>query len=332
LVKPNPKEFTMKKVLVLLFISSGMILSLHGQKVSDYSYRIDNGINVKIEFGWNHVWVSQTFEPLKAPDKVVLVPVVRTLGNLITGSSFKVFSGGKEVRIQDLKPGNCSLKESFKLSGKPGTISFTVDEITIKPQTKTTVSIVLYDYQISIEEKPESHGGQAAFTSKIERYKGNTEQNPSYGVMLLYEKGKRDKPLFPSDGKAIKTGTIKPGTYDALITLGSMERPQKVWLGNFALKPDITYNIAVNLNAGIIEYLGGNKDVKAFHLYPAGTSARQTGAPAPDKTLEIMKCEAQGSTSSCPPGTYDVLLDYSGKKYEWRKNIAVSTGSRAQVK
>lgn len=322
----------MKKFLFLLLINSAMIISLQGQTVSDYNYRLDNGINVRIESGWNHVWATQTFEPLKAPDKVVLVPTVRTLGNLTSGSSFKVYSGGKEVRIQDLKAGNCSLKESFKLSGKPGTISFTVNDVTIKPQTKTTISIILYDYQVSIEEKPESHNGQAAYTSKIERFKGNTEQNPSCGVILLYEKGKHEKPVFPADGKAVKTGTVKPGTYDALITLGAPDRPQKVWLENFTIKPDISYNIVTNLNAGIIEYLGGNKDVKTFHLYPAGTSSRQTGAPAPDKTLEIMKCEAQGTTSSCPPGTYDVLLDYSGKKYEWRKNIAVSTGSRAQVK
>ncbi|MDP4224410.1 MAG: hypothetical protein Q8868_13970 [Bacteroidota bacterium] len=322
----------MKKFILLLFINSAMIFSLHAQKVTDYTYRLDNGINVKIELGWNHVWASQTFEPLKPPDKVMLVPTVRTLGNLISGSSFKVYSGGKEVRIQDLKPGTCSLKESFKLTGKPGTISFTVDEVTIKPQTKTTLTIVVYDYQISMEEKPESHGGQAIFASKIERFKGNTEQNSSCGVVLFYEKGKHDKPVSPADGKAIKTGTIKPGTYDALITLGAADRPQKVWLENFTVKPDISYNITTNLNAGIIEYLGGNKDVKALHLYPAGTSARQTGTPAPDKTLEIMKCEAQGTTSPCPPGTYDVLLDYNGKKYEWRKNIAVSTGSRAQIK
>jgi hypothetical protein len=198
---------------------------------------------------------------------------------------------------------------------------------------KTTLSIVLYDYQISIEEKPESHNGQSAFVSKIERYKGNVEQNPTCGVLLFYSKGKHDKPVFPADGNAAKTGTVKPGTYDVLMTLGAPGHLQKIWLENFPVKPDLTYNITANLNAGVIEYLGANKDVKAFHLYPAGTAAKQTGTPAPDKNLEIMKCESQGTASSCPPGTYDVLLNYSnGKKYEWRKNIAVSTGSRSQVK
>ncbi len=323
----------MKNFIILLIINSAMIFSLQAQKVSNYIYRLDNGINVKMEQCWNHVWVSQTFEAMKPTDQAPLVPTIRALGNLTSGSSFKAFSAGKEVKLQNLKPGTCILKETFKLSGKPGTISFDIENIEIKPQTKTTLSIVLYDYQILIEEKPESHNGQSAFASKIERYKGNVEQNPTCGVLLFYAKGNHEKPMFPADGNAVKTGAIKAGTYDVLITLGAPGHIQKIWLENFIVKPDISYNITTNLNAGIIEYLGGIKDVKAFHLYPAGTSSKQTGAPAPDRNLEIMKCESQGTASACPPGTYDVLLNYNnGKKYEWRKNIAVSTGSRTQVK
>jgi hypothetical protein len=323
----------MQNFIILLIINSAMIFSLQAQKVSNYVYHLDNGINVKMEQCWNHVWVSQTFEALKSSDQAPLVPTVRALGNLTSGSSFKAYSAGKELKLQNLKPGTCTLKETFKLAGKPGAISFDIENIDIKPQMKTTLSIVLYDYQISIEEKPESHNGQSAFVSKIERYKGNVEQNPTCGVLLFYSKGKHDKPVFPADGNAAKTGNVKPGTYDVLMTLGAPGHLQKIWLENFPVKPDLTYNITANLNAGVIEYLGANKDVKAFHLYPAGTAAKQTGTPAPDKNLEIMKCESQGTASSCPPGTYDVLLNYSnGKKYEWRKNIAVSTGSRSQVK
>lgn len=323
----------MKNFIVLLILNSAMIFSLQAQKVSNYVYHLDNGINVKMEQCWNHVWVSQTFEALKPADKVPLAITVRTLGTLTSGSAFKVFSTGKEVKLQDLKPGTCSLKETFKLSGKPGTISFDIGDILIKPQAKTTLSIILYDYQISIEEKPESHKGQSVFASKIERYKGNVEQNPSCGVLLFYDKGKHDKPVFPTDGNAVKSGTIKPATYDVLMTLGAPGRLQKIWIENFLIKPDLSYNITTNLNAGVIEYLGGNKDVKSFHLYPAGTAAKQTGNPAPDKNTEIMKCESQGTASACPPGSYDVLLNFSnGKKYEWRKSIAVTTGSRSQVK
>ncbi len=126
---------------------------------------------------------------------------------------------------------------------------------------------------------------------------------------------------------------MKPGTYDVLITLGSTTSPQKVWLENFQMKADVSYNITTNLNAGIVTYSGANKDVKSLHLYPAGTADRQKGSAAPDKNLELLRCETQNVTSPCPPGTYDVLLvSGNGSRFEWRKGIAVTTGKRTDVK
>ncbi len=104
-----------------------------------------------------------------------------------------------------------------------------------------------------------------------------------------------------------------------------------MWLDNFVMKPDVTYNITINLNAGIVEYAGANRDVKGIHMYPAGTADNQKGAATPDKNLEVMKCEGVSTTAPCPPGTYDALLNI-GNKYEWRKGIVVKTGGRAQVK
>jgi hypothetical protein len=324
----------MKRLISLFFFSAVIITTLDAQKTSGYTYSFDNGVKVKMEQCWNQVWVSQTFEALKPADQANPLSVnARTLGNLTSGSSFKLFSAGKEVKLQGVKPGTYTLKQTFKLAGNPGTISFEISDVVIKPQTKTILSIVLYDYQFIFEEKPGKNNGMASFSSKIERYKGNIESNPTCGIVAVYEKGKHDQPSGPAGG-ASRTGSVKPGTYDILITLGAPGRPQKIWLENFTMKPDVSYNLTTNLNAGVIEYAGAEKEVKSFHLYPGGTSARQTGNPAPDKNLEIMKCESQATTTtSCPPGTYDVLLNYSnGKKYEWRKNIAVTTGSRTQVK
>ena len=56
-------------------------------------------------------------------------------------------------------PGTYDLKLTFKLSGKPGTLSFVVGNVLIKPQTKTSVTITLYDYQISIAESPDPSKG-----------------------------------------------------------------------------------------------------------------------------------------------------------------------------
>jgi hypothetical protein len=324
----------MKKIIIMLMLNALVILALKAQNVTNYTYKLDNGISVRMEQCWNHVWVSQAFEAVKASDQTSpLVINPRTLGFLTSGSTFKLFSSGKELKIQGIKPGTYSLRQTFKLSGKPGTITFNIENVEIKPQTKTTLSIILYDYQILIDEKAENQNGQASYSSKIERYKGNAELNPSCGILAFYEKGKHDKPFISAEGPGSKNGSIKPGSYDVLVSLGAPGNLQKIWLENFIIKANVSYSLTTNLNAGVIEYLGGNKEVKAFHLYPAGSADKQKGNPAPDKNLEIMKCESQTTASSCPPGTYDVLLNISnGKKYEWRKNIPVTTGSRSQVK
>lgn len=319
----------MKKIIISLIFCFVLIISLESQSVSNYTCKLDNGISVKMEQCWNHVWITPSYEALKAGD----VPIglsIRTLGDLTSGSSFKLFTSGKEVKVQGAKPGNYSLKVIFKLSGKPGTISFDVDNVIIKPQSKTTLSIVLYDYQISIDEIAGNQGGLAAFTSKVDKYKGNTEQNATCGMPAFYSPGKHDSPLTPGELKG-KSGKMKPGTYDVLLTLGSQPRIQKIWLENFIMKPDIAYNITTNLNAGIVEYAGINKDFKAIHLYPAGSADKQRGSATPDKNLEIMRCEGPGASAVCPPGTYDVLLAL-GNRFEWRKGIVVKTGGRAQVK
>ncbi|MGB8490553.1 MAG: hypothetical protein WCE64_05795 [Bacteroidales bacterium] len=324
----------MKKITTLVMLYSVMFLALQAQKVSNFTYQFDNGINVKMEQCWDHVWVSQTFEAAKTSDQnPPLVFNVRTLGSLTSGSTYKLLSSGKEVKLQGIKPGTYILKENFKLSGNPGSIAFDIDNVVIKPQTITTLSIVLYDYQIIKGEKAENHSGLSAYDSKVERYKGNQELNPSCGVLTFYEKGKHDKPVAPEGAAPSRSGDVKPGTYDVVITVGTAAQPQKIWLENFTMKPNVSYSITTNLNAGVIEYVGGNRDVKAIQLYPAGTADRQKGEAAPDKTLEIMKCENQVTANTCPPGTYDVLLNFkNGARYEWRKNIAVSTGSRVQVK
>ena len=324
----------MKKVIILLMFFAVMVFSLQAQKVSNYTYHFDNGINVKTEQTWNQVWVDQRFDALKTSEQSPPLAVnVRILGDLTLNSAFKLYSSGKEVRVQGVKPGTYNMKVTCKLSGKPGTLSFDLDNIIVKPQTKTTVSVTLYDYQILIEEKPGNQKGLSYYASKVDRYKGNTEQNPSCGVPTFYLKGKRDKPVVPDEATSNKNGRIKPGTYDVMISLGVPGRIQKVWLENFAMKPDVSYNITTNLNAGVIEYTGGNRDVKALHLYPAGIADRQKGNATPDKNSEMIKCEGQAITSACPPGTYDVLLNFSnGSRYEWRKNVVVKTGSRTQVK
>jgi hypothetical protein len=323
----------MKKFLYILAFQTVAILSLHSQPVSEYSYKLDNGISVKTEHCWNQVWVQQDYAELKTTDKSPLSVSTRTLGDLTSGSSFKLLKAGKEVKMQGATPGTYELKLTFKLSGKPGTLSFVVGNVVIKPKTKTSITITIYDYQIAIAESPVSNKGLASFETVVNRFKGNTDQINNTGVPSFYMKGQHDKAIPPDEAAKKTAGKIKPGTYDVLVSISISGVTQKVWLENFIMKPDINYIISTNLNGGVISYTGGNKDVKNIRLYPSGTAAKQTGTPAPVKNIELGSYENPSSVYACPPGAYDVLLSMKNDtKFEWRKNLIVKTGLKTEVK
>jgi len=320
----------MKKLIFALVFQIMLILSLDGQPVSDYTYKFDNGISVRNERSWSQVWVQQGYAELKASDKAPLAVDIITLGDLISGSSFKLMSSGKEVKMQNAAPGSYDLRLTFKLSANPGTLSFVVENVLIKPKTKTTVSITLYDYQVMIAESPASLNGLSSYESTINRCKTNTVQDIYFGVPVFYIKGSRDKTVSPAEAASNIKGKIRPDTYDVLLSIGISGQTHKVWLDNFTMKPDTKYVITTNLNAGGITYAGPS-DVKAMHLYPAGTAAKQTGSASPQKNIETISYDKVKVLNCCAPGTYDVLLNL-GNKYEWKKNIAVTTGTKTDVK
>jgi hypothetical protein len=323
----------MKKLLILSFFFTCLFFSVKGQTVSAYSYALDNGVNIKIEHGWNHVWVSQAFDVLKDADKGEPIDVnIRVLGDLKSSTSFKLLSQGKEVRLAGASPGSYDLKLTFKLSGKPGTLSFVVNNVTVKPKTKTTVSVTLYDYQINIAETPGSLGGLSGYESSVVSYNGSGDVRPLQGVFTFYAKGKHDAKLTPDAAAGDTKGKIKPGTYDILLTIGVSKQKHLVWFENITLKADVTYKITTNLNAGLVSYSGVNKDAKALHLYPAGTAAKQAGKAVLDPASEIISHENVFTPNPCAPGSYDVLVEYGKSKFEWKKNILIQSKIKTDVK
>lgn len=321
----------MKKLLFLFIWQFAAIIALNAQPVADFTYKLDNGITVKMERCWNQVWVQQDYAPLKPGDQNPLSITMRTLGDLTSGSSFKLMRSGKEVKTQGAAPGTYDLKLAFKLSGKPGVLGFVVGNVVIKPKTKTSVTITLYNYQISIAETPSSNNGLSLLESKINKYKGNNDQTNSIGIPKYFAKGNHDQAVQPVEEPTTTSDKLKPGAYDVCISIGISGQTQKIWLENFTMKPDIKYTVSTNLNGGVIVYSGGDKDVKNMRFYPAGTSAKQTGTPSPIKNLELYSYENVASNNACPPGAYDVLLT-NGNKYEWRKNIVVKTGSKTDIR
>jgi hypothetical protein len=330
----NLKKIVMRTLISAMIIGILISLKINAQQVSNYTYKLDNGISIKTERCWNQVWVQQSYSDMVAGDKTSPLSVtIRALGSLISVSEYKLMSGGKEVKIQGVAPGTYDLRLSFKLSGGPGELGFVIGNIVIKPKTKTAVDVTLYDYQVMIGETPGSLSGMSSYETDIDRCKTHTIQDIYTGIPTFYEPGKRDKPLNPAKVESNTKGQIKPGSYDLLVSIGISSQTHKIWLENFIFKPDTKYKVTINLNAGGIQYTGGNKDVSALHLYPAGTAAKQTGAPAPNKSLETISYDNISIANCASPGVYDVLLDYGkGKKYEWRKNIVVSTGIKTDVK
>jgi hypothetical protein len=323
----------MKRFFLLLSIAILAIFSLRAQPVSDYTYKLSNGINIQMDRCWNHVWVQQSYSPMAATDNSPLSVSVRAMGYLISGSSFNLLKSGKEVKLQNAAPGTYDLKMTFKLAGTPGNLSFLANNIIIKPKNKTSVSITLYDYQFIIVESASAGNDLCSYKSLINIFKAHSQQDMYKGVFSFYPKGNHDKAIAPDQKISDISGKIKPGKYDVLISLIISDQLQKIWLNDFEMKAGKDYAITINMNAGEVVYTGGNRDVKAMHLYPAGTAARQTGNPAPVSNLEIMDYKVITNPNACPPGMYDILLDYrNGQRYEWRKNVVVNTGAKTNVK
>jgi hypothetical protein len=323
----------MKKLLAFLTFQTLLVLALQSQPVSEYIYKLDNGINIRTEHCWGHVWVQQSYASLTATDKTPVSVNIVTLGDIKSSSTFKLLSGGKETTMQGAAPGTYELKLIFKLSGKPGTLSFVVGNIILKPKTKTAVNITLYDYQILIGETPTPAKGLASFETLVNRSKYSTSQDLYFGIPVFYAKGKHDKPINADKIASKTSGSIKPGTYDLLISIGISGQTHNVWLENFTLKSDVKYKISTNLNAGVVDYSGLNRDISSMEFYPAGTADKQTGNPAPNKNTKIISYDNIRVANCCSPGTYDVLLgNKDASRYEWRKNIIIQSGSKTEVK
>ncbi|HLP73602.1 MAG TPA: hypothetical protein VK155_11925 [Bacteroidales bacterium] len=321
----------MKKIILIPAFQLLLISLLQAQPVTDYLYKLDNGITVKNEHAWNQVWVQQTYSPISAADQSPLTVNIRTLGDLTSGLTYTLMSKGKEVKLKGAAPGTYDLRLVCKLAAQPGTISFSVGNVVIKPKTKTSVAVTLYDYQVSVSESPSS-AALSPFETELKRCKLTPVQQSLFGVPSFYTPGNHNTPLKPDEMTGNTKGKIKPGKYDVLLTVGISNQNHKIWLEGFEVKQGKSYKIAANLNAGGIVYSGGDRNVKEMRLYPAGTSAKQAGNAAPVKNMETIFYTDILNINCCPPGTFDVLLKTGGDKFEWRKNVAVTTGTKTEVK
>ncbi|MBI5806624.1 hypothetical protein HZA73_11390 [candidate division TA06 bacterium] len=317
--------------LVLLLAAAGP----KAQVIRDYSYKLDNGATVRTEKGWNYVQAAQTFASQQKPAATGKIDVaVTAVGDLISGYGVKILKAGAEVDSASLTPGIYDLKITCPLSSStPGDISFLVAGAVIRPKTDTKVSVTLHDVQITINEKTEPNQGLAYYETKTNRYHGNWEQNGNWSIPKFFRSGDHKVKVAPDAPGGDYYGKIRGGKYDLYLDIYTRAGGHMIWLENLELKPDVSCRITTNLNAAEVAYTGGEFEVKMLHFYPAGTAAKAKGKPRPDKKAERFAIEGPDHVTPCPPGTYDVLLNYSyGGKYVWRKGVVLEVDKKTEIK
>lgn len=314
-------------ILFLLIASEGW-----GQEISNYSYQLLTGERVKMEKGWKEAAVSQVFDSLTGNKNSNFSIVIKTAPVIAGNTSFVVMQGEKARKESFLKSGNYTLRVVHQLNNKGGRISFDIYPLKIQDKMETHLLVNLSDYGISITRKGRPSGGMGYYQTGV--FAGG-QQNGVSTYPYFYAPGNHSVKINPFETMGDYYGKIKPGTYDllTLIELNMTGFTHRLWLENFRINGDSSYVIQWNLGAAEIRYIGNNYEVKQLILYPQGTAKQKTGKIQRRKELEVLAIERPSSFTFCPPGTYDVLLDFgSGSKFEWRENVKCKAGERTEVR
>ncbi|PKN73419.1 MAG: hypothetical protein CVU52_07185 [Deltaproteobacteria bacterium HGW-Deltaproteobacteria-10] len=327
---------------VLFFTSIAL-----AQTVANYSYKLDNGVVVKTERGWNYVKVSESFIKQKNHQETGALTVkVRATGNLISTSEVTVLQNGVAFNPGSLAPGNYDLNVTCRLSSaNKGNITFEVRGISIKSvmendakgiSTKyimdTSVDITVHDVQIVIEEKAVARKGLARYETRSLNYVGT---GGSWNLPLFYRPGDRTRKIMPDEPAADYHGAIKPGNYDICqkINIEWLGFEHKIWLQNMELKADTSYKITCILNSAEVIYTGGVYSMKELAFYPPGYAIKMKDKPQRNRKLEVFSHGKPWQTTACPPGTYDLMLDHHGQvQNQWREGVVLEAGKKTEVK
>lgn len=326
---------SMRRMVALAGAVAACAAAAGAQTIANYRYALDNGVTVVTEKGWNWCRASQTFAKQEKPGATgALTVAVDAVGDLIASSEVKVLRAGAEVDPAALAPGSYDLRVACRLSAATkGAISFDVAGVTVKPGMDTRVAVSLHDVQVTVSEKPEQRKGLAYYETKTNRYQGNWEQNGNWSLPRFHRAGDHKARIAPDAPGGDYYGCIKAGTYDVCLDIFTRAGGHLIWLENLTLKPDVGHRIVTNINAAEVAYTGGKFEVKMLHFYPAGTAVKTTGKPRTDKRTERFSIEGPDHVTPCPPGAYDVLLDFSyGLRYEWRKGVVLEAGKKTEIK
>lgn len=325
------------KYLSILVIPLFIILSLrvNAQDVTQYNYVLESGIKVNTTHGWNFLRVNQNMNSLESGEETGLSLSFIDVGDLVSGNALlqitsmngdTLFTLEEKKDYYTLEPGTYNGFCKLSLDDNSGSVSFYISGIEVKETKKTNCTVFLNDVQVIIEKEADVKGGLGTYRT-IAMASKDAEEGGPVAYPSIYNPDNHSQELSPVESPNDVTHRIQPGIYDLFVDVDISWAGYKyqIWLENIEIEKDIRKIFRLNLNGSKITVNCEEECPEIIHFYPVGTA--ETIGLKEDKSLEKYSIESPKGKNICPPGSYDILLNYGyGERYEWRENVNCKYG------
>ncbi|MDY6787143.1 MAG: hypothetical protein SVK54_03350 [candidate division WOR-3 bacterium] len=326
----------MKYIISLMILVLG-ICSISALSISDYHYELDNGVTLETINGWDFVHhYTRTDTVTEREEAMDLYLDFDDLGRLLSGRSKVTIINQSGDTVQKecsrkafkLEKGEYNIHVELPLINDNGFIAYKINGIDIDGLHYEDITLVHHDIEIFIEKEKRNMNGLAMYKPHTSIYKGKDADFSSYPK--VYSNGKL---VEPDESINDFTHKIKPNTYDLVIEMDMSWAGYKyqITLNDFEMSGNTVYIPNINLNAGSFKMSEEFEEYPSLiHFYPIGTADKI--GETENAALEIYKVEAPRGPYICPPGGYDILLNYDyGAEYQWKKNINFFVGETAII-
>ncbi|MFO8062761.1 MAG: hypothetical protein R6U31_07545 [bacterium] len=326
----------MKYLIFILMLIAGICV-VSALTVSDYHYELDNGTVLETVNGWDFVRHYTRTDTITEKDKRMdlYLEFVDT-GRLLAGKSGVTIinSKGDSVTVDSgeesfkLKPDDYTLLVKLPLINSNGFISYKAEDIETDGIHYKEITFLLHDIELTVMEEDKNMHGLAQYMPEVHTYEGEKAKFSSYPGIF-----RNGEEIEPDESINDFTHRIKSGKYDMRIEMDMSWAGYKyiIMLNDFEMKKNTVYIPRINLNASSVKMDESFEDYPSLiHFYPIGTANEIGLTEKPE--LEVFKIESPRGPHVCPPGGYDVLLNYDyGARYEWKKNVNFFVGDNTVI-
>lgn len=328
--------------ILLFFLTAGQ--GLFALQLTDYSYRLTNGIRITPENGWRKTEATQDFtngvfvsnRGAVQVDFTVIGDLVDDHPEITLSSSSKPKNSVKlnaGTPSADLNKGKYNAFIKFPLQLKNGTITFRINDVIVKENTLTLVRVTINDIQVAIVEAPGEGWKQSEYNFTTYWAKGNMDGGGYTGYPTVFKAKDHFQMVTPVEIASDTKAKMRPGTYDFYLDtdISKAKFRYTCWIENVKMESNTTYQFRCNLNGSRVRTGIADDNPKQIGFYPPGTAAKQK--PRVNKKLIRYTVVEPWKSAVCPTGTYDVLLSFDyGAKMEWRENVVFKYGEETVIK